>query len=134
MNTIKHILAAAIAFLPITHANALDLQAGGEPKPRVTHIQLGIISPEPGNCPVNVSIKAWVRSNKPSTFPILVVVDNGTVLGPYMVETTTGANGVTMGTWDDTVLVGSSLTQSYRIVTPNSTVASNWVPMTVTCN
>ncbi len=117
----------------MAEAAGLDLQGGGAPKPRVTRIQLGVQPPAGNVCPGNAKLTAWVFSNKPSTFPILVVASNGTVLGPFMVETVKGNNGVTMGTWSDTMLVGSSLDMKYHVVTPHSDVSSPWVPLHVEC-
>ena len=133
-NTIKTIAATLLALsVSAANANPLDLQGGGQVKPRVTAIQLGIQSGDNGVCPSPASLNIWVFSNKPGSFPVLLVADSGVVLGPYQVETVTGANNVTLGSWTENLIVASSVSTNYRVVTPNSDVASMWVPLEVTC-
>ncbi|MCF6302286.1 MAG: hypothetical protein L3J13_03655 [Devosiaceae bacterium] len=135
-NTIKKVAAAVIAmasFSSATSAMELDIQGGGQVKPRVTSIQLGVTSPADYSCPGQAKITVWVFSNKPSTFPILLVSNNGVVLGPYQVETVKNGNGPVIGTWSQDVLVGTSIDTAYHIVTPNSDISSLWVPLSVTC-
>ncbi len=133
-NTIKTIAATLLALsVSAANANPLDFQAGGQPKPRVTAIQLGIQSNDNGVCPSPASLNVWVFSNKPGTFPILVVSDSGVVLGPYQVETVKGAGTVTMGSWSQDFIVASSVSTKYHVVTPNSDVMSMRVPLEVTC-
>ncbi|HHG89492.1 MAG TPA: hypothetical protein ENJ90_03300 [Devosia sp.] len=132
--SIKTIVAAVLALsVSAAHANPLDLQGGGQVKPRVTAIQLGVQAADNGVCPAPASLNIWVFSNKPGTFPVLLVADNGVVLGPYQVETVKGANNVTLGSWTEDFIVASSVSTKYRAVTPNSDVASMWVPLEVTC-
>lgn len=131
--TIGAALVALACSATLASALDLDLQGGGQVKPRVTKIQLGVLAPEGNVCPGQAKLNVWVFSNKPSTFPILLVSDNGVVLGPYQVETVKGANNVTIGTWSDTMLIGSSISTSYHVVTPHSDISSPWVPLTVSC-
>jgi hypothetical protein len=129
------ILTAALLALGLTAsaASALDIQAGGQPKLKATKIQLGIISPEDNTCPGDAKMTIWVFSNKPGTIPVLVVRKNGTVSGPHMVETKKGANNKSMGVWSQDLNIITPIEAEYRVVTPNSSVASNWVPLYAEC-
>ncbi len=136
--TIKAIAATLLALsvsasVSAANANPLDLQGGGQVKPRVTAIQLGIQSGDNGVCPSPASLNIWVFSNKPGTFPVLLVAESGVVLGPYQVETVKGAGPASIGSWTEDFIVASSVSTNYRVVTPNSDVASMWVPLEVTC-
>lgn len=116
-----------------TSAQALDWQAGGQPKLKATKIQLGIISPENNVCPGEAKRMVWVFSNKPGTIPVLIVRKNGGVEGPIQVETTKGANGLSMGSISDTFNIINPIDAEYRVVTPGSNVASNWVSLKADC-
>ncbi len=131
---IKAIAATLLALsASVANANPFDLQGGGQVKPRVTAIQLGIQSGDNGVCPSPASLNIWVFSNKPGTFPVLLVADSGVVLGPYQVETVKGANNISMGSYAQDFIVASPVSTNYRVVTPNSDVASMWVPLEVSC-
>ncbi|MCB1517224.1 MAG: hypothetical protein KDJ19_06365 [Hyphomicrobiaceae bacterium] len=127
-------LLATLLSTGIAAANGpFDLQGGGQVKPRVTKMQMGIVSPDAAVCPAQVPLKVWVFSNKPGAFPILLVSSTGVVLGPYQVQTQPGSGGVNLGTWENSMLVGSTTHTSYRVVTPNSEIATQWVPLNVEC-
>lgn len=127
-------LATALAILAANaFAFPLDLQEGGEPKLKATKIQLGVKSPAGNICPGLGALSAWVFTNKPGTVPILIVAKNGHVSGPFMVETTKGANGKSMGVYQKALPVAQTINTAYRVVTPNSGAASNWVPLSATC-
>lgn len=129
------ILATALLALvaATTTASAFDLKAGGEPKLRATKIQLGILSPENNVCPGDAKRQVWVFTNKPGIIPILIVRQGGAVEGPYNVETVKGANGLNMGTWSDDLNIVNPIDAKYKVVTPNSDAASNWVPLQADC-
>lgn len=137
-NTARAFKIAAAALLTLTlSANAAfaidDFKSGGQPKLKATKIQLGILSPNDGTCPSNAKRNVWVFSNKPGNIPILIVRKNGAVEGPYIVETKKGANNKSMGVWSDQLGIVNSIDAEYRIVTPGTDVASNWVPLQVNC-
>lgn len=125
-------LATLLASQPVQANNHFELQGGGQPKPKVEKVQLGIIVPPAAACPVEVTFKVWVFTTKPTTVPIMLVNANS-VLGPYDVETFEGANGVTMGSYEHTMTFGSSAEVSYRAAAPFANKASNWVPAVVDC-
>jgi hypothetical protein len=136
--TMKLIKSTALATaLAILCSNAmaipLDLQEGGAPKLKATKIQLGIKAPAGNACPGIGTFNAWIFTNKPGTIPILIVAKNGNVSGPYMVETKKGANGLSMGTYQKPLNVAQPINTAYRVVTPNSTVSSGWVPLAASC-
>ena len=125
--------ALALAALAAGPAQALDLQAGGAPKLKPTAAQLGIISP-PGNaCPGTATLTAWVHTNVPGTVDILLVRKNGNVAGPYAVTTVEGASGGAMGSYARQLNIVAPIDAEYRVVIPNSTVVSNWVPLVAHC-
>jgi len=130
-----NILATALLALvaATTTASALDLKAGGEPKLKATKIQLGILSPEDNVCPGDAKRQVWVFTNKPGIIPILIVRQGGAVEGPYNIETVKGANGLSMGTWSDDLNIVNPIDAKYKVVTPNSDAASNWVPLIAQC-
>ena len=133
-HSIKSITMALCAFaFAATGALALDIQAGGQPKLKATKIQLGIISPDNNACPGPAKMTIWVFSNKPGTIPVMLVRNNGTVTGPHMVETKKGANNKSMGVWSQDLNIVTPIDAEYRVVTPGSDVASNWVPLHAEC-
>lgn len=132
--TKKLITSTLFAFVALaTSAQALELQAGGAPKLKATKIQLGVISPTDNVCPGEAKRQVWVFSNKPGTIPVLIVRKNGGIEGPIQVETKKGANGLSMGTFSDTFNIINPIDAEYRVVIPNSDVASNWVPLKADC-
>lgn len=126
------VLATLLSSQSTNAMDQLDFQSGGQPKAKVEKIQMGIIVLPAAACPVEVTFKVWVFTNKPTTVPIMLV-NAKSVLGPYDVETTEGANGVSMGVFDHTMMFGSSADVSYRAVAPFANEASNWVPATINC-
>lgn len=132
--TKKLIVTTLFAFAALaTSAQALDLQAGGQPKLKATKVQFGIISPENNVCPGDAKRQVWVFSNKPGTIPVLIVRKDGGIEGPIQVETKKGANGLSMGTFSDDFSIINPIDAEYRVVVPNSEIASNWVPLKASC-
>lgn len=132
--SIKLVATALLALAATaTTASALDIQAGGQAKLKATKIQLGIRSPLDNVCPGDAKMNVWVFSNKPGSIPILIVRKNGGVSGPYNVETVKGANGLSMGVYSDDMTIINPIDAEYRVVTPNSDIASNWVPLKADC-
>lgn len=125
---IRTTLAATLALaVTATAAGAFGLQAGGEPKPKPTKAQLGIISPD--NCPGGWTGKIWVFSNVPGTFNVMLVREDGQVKGPYSVTTVNGSGGVVLGEHIIKGKVFKPTDTKYRVAVANSNVGSNWVPL-----
>jgi hypothetical protein len=95
--------------------------------------QLGIISPNGNACPGNAKLTAWIFTNKPGTIDIMLVRKGGSVAGPYSVTTVAAANGKAMGTYSKVLNIVQPIDAEYRVVIGNSTVASNWAPLTAEC-
>ena len=129
IRSLKTGLALALALVAVTGAaQAFDLKGGGQVKPKPTKVQLGIISPD--NCPGKGTIQVWMFSNVPGTFDILIVKKGGNVAGPYSITTVEGSGGVIMGSYKQNMMLHNAIDAEYRVVIPNSTIASNWVPLT----
>ena len=114
-------------------AGAMDLQAGGAPKLKVTKLQLGIKSPATNTCPADAFVNAWVFTNKAGTVPIYIARAGGNVAGPYMVKTKATGNGKFMGTYSRKLTLHQPINTKYRASAPNFGKLSNWVPMKASC-
>lgn len=133
-NSIKLIAATLVTLVATSAAtSALDLKIGGDTKITATKIQLGIKSPADNVCPGDASFNIWVFSDKPGVVPVLIVRKGGAVTGPHLIETHKGANGLNMGTYAQQLNIVAPVDAEYRILTPNSDVASNWVKLKADC-
>ncbi|MCY6382471.1 hypothetical protein [Hoeflea prorocentri] len=130
----KTALIAAVALATIAgNAQALDLQQGGQPKLKVTKLQMGIKSPATNTCPADAKLTAWVFTNKAGSVPIYIARNGGNVAGPYMVETKATGNGKFMGTYSRTLSIHQPIDAQYRASAPNFGQLSNWVPLKASC-
>ncbi|MEX3006919.1 hypothetical protein [Hoeflea sp. TYP-13] len=115
-------------------AHALDIKQGGEPKLKVTKLQMGIKSPATNTCPADAKLTAWVFTNKEGSVPIFIARAGGSgVAGPYMVQTKATGNGTFMGTYSRTLTIHQAIDTQYRASAPNFKQLSNWVPLKATC-
>ena len=134
MNTKALTTAALAALIGLTGAaQALDIQGGGQPKLKVTKLQMGIKSPKTNACPAQAKMVAWVFTNKAGNVPIYIARDGGGVAGPYMVKTKATGNGVFMGTYSRTLQIHQPIDTDYRASAPNFQMLSNWVPLKANC-
>jgi hypothetical protein len=112
-----------------TSAMAFELQAGGTVKLKPTKAQLGIISPDDGDCPGLAKVTAWIFTNKPGKIDFMLVRQSGGVLGPYSVQTVAGPGG-NIGSLNTGFAIDAPTDTAYRIVIAGTNVTSNWVPLT----
>ncbi len=111
-----------------------DLKAGGEPKLKVSQVQLGIKSPKTNACPAEAQMNIWVFTNKPGSVPIFIArAGGGSVSGPYMVQTKATGNGKYMGTYSRKLEIHQPTDTRYRASAPNFGALSNWVPLKASC-
>ncbi|MCR9137821.1 MAG: hypothetical protein NXI27_17615 [Alphaproteobacteria bacterium] len=115
-------------------AEAKDFQAGGQPKLKVTKLQMGIKSPATNTCPAEAKLTAWVFTNKAGNVPIYIARDGGgSVSGPYVVKTKATGNGQFMGTYSRTLQIHQPINAKYRASAPGFKQLSNWVPLKASC-
>ncbi len=131
----KFAAAAMAALIGMTGmAQAMDIQAGGQPKLKVTKLQMGIQSPKTNTCPAEAKLTAWVFTNKAGSVPIFIARDGaGGVAGPYLVETKATGNGSFMGTYSRTLEIHQPTDARYRASAPKFGQLSNWVPLKASC-
>jgi len=130
-------LAAAVAatLIGLTGiSQAKDFQAGGQPKLKVTKLQMGIKSPATNTCPAEAKLTAWVFTNKAGSVPIYIAREGGgSVSGPYVVKTKATGNGNFMGTYSRTLEIHQPTDAKYRASAPGFKQLSNWVPLQASC-
>ncbi len=135
MNKMIIALATAAAVLVTAGtSSADDFQAGGQPKLKVSQVQMGIKSPKLVGCPTTATMMVWVFTNKAGKVPIYVARQGATgVSGPYMVQTKATGNGKFMGTYSKVLNIHQSVDTKYRASAPNFQKLSNWVPLKAKC-
>lgn len=111
----------------------LDIVNPTEPGFKVTKAQLGIVPPPDNDCPGIAKLNVWIFTNQPGTASFMIVRQGGNVSGPYQVQSVAGAGGVNLGTYQQNLNIVQPIEAYYRVVIPNSDVASNWVPLFAHC-
>lgn len=115
-------------------SQAKDFQAGGQPKLKVTKLQMGIKSPATNACPAQAKLTAWVFTNKAGSVPIYIAREGGgSVSGPYVVKTKATGNGKFMGTYSQTLQIHQPIDVKYRASAPTFKQLSQWVPLKASC-
>lgn len=123
-------LAAAIA--SPAAAGLGDLAPGGGFK--IYKAQLGITGGDGSNCPVHKTLKGWVYMSHKATVQIMVFAKGKTIPAPVSVTSVKAANGQYVATISQQMVFFSPIHSEYRmLVGGGSGVASNWVPVTITC-
>ncbi len=131
----KFLTAAIFAFSGfVGTANALDIQQGGQPKLKVTKMQMAIKSPATNACPAQAKLKTWVFTNKAGTVDVYIARQGGGVSGPFKVASKATGNGVFMGTYSRSLNIHQPIDAMYRASAPKQKGLSNWVPLKANCS
>jgi hypothetical protein len=109
-----------------------DLAPGGGFK--IYKAQLGITGGDNGNCPVHKTMKGWVYMSHQATVEVMVFRKGKTIPAPVPITSVKAPNGQYVATFTQQMVFFSPDHSEYRmLVGGGSGVASNWVPLTITC-
>jgi hypothetical protein len=109
-----------------------DLAPGGGFK--IYKAQLGITGDNGPGCPVHKTMKGWVYMSHPATVEVMVFRKGKTIPAPVPITSVKAPNGQYVATFTQEMLFFSPTHSEYRmLVGGGGGVASNWVPLTITC-
>lgn len=102
-------------------------------KMKVKNVTLGIKSPAGNICPGIAKLSVFFRANKKGKISFLLVRKNGTVSGPYSVQTKKYGNEY-RASYTKVFNVQTPINTMYRaVVTHSGKKASRWVPLKASC-
>ena len=130
----RTLLTAAVATLLAapTLAAPGNLAPGGGFK--IYKAQLGITGDDGSNCPAHKTLMGWVYMSHPATVDVMVFRKGKTIPAPVPITSVKASNGQYVATITQQMLFFSPTHSEYRmLVGGGSGVASNWVPVNITC-
>ena len=102
-------------------------------KMKVKDVTLAIKSPAGNVCPGFAKLSVFFRANKKGKISFLLVRENGTVSGPYSVQTQKYANEY-RASYTKVLNVKTPINTRYRaVVTLSGKQGSRWVPLKAFC-
>ena len=102
-------------------------------KMKVKNVTLGIKSPAANVCPGIAKLSVFFRANKKGKISFLLVRKNGSVSGPYSVQTKKYGNEY-RASYTKVFNVQTPINTMYRaVVTHSGKKASRWVPLKASC-
>ncbi len=102
-------------------------------KMKVKNVTLGIKSPAGNICPGVAKLSVFFRANKKGKIKFLLVRKNGTVSGPYSVQTQKYGNEY-RASYTKVFNVQTPINTKYRaVVTHAGKKGSRWVPLKAYC-
>jgi hypothetical protein len=128
------LIAATFAAIIATPAAAGmgDLAPGGGFK--IYKAQLGITGDNGPGCPAHKTMMGWVYMSHPATVEVMVFRKGKSIPSPVPITSVKAPNGQYVATYTAQMLFDVSGHWEYRmLVGGGSGVASNWVPLTITC-